>query len=56
MASDLPRGTQKYGTVTNPMVAGVVSTTQDPMPPVEYSKDAAASKYTTTNSSGNPIS
>ena len=54
MASDLPRGTQKYGELS-PGIGLTVSKTQDPMPPVEYDRNAAKSKYTTTNSSGNEI-
>jgi hypothetical protein len=66
MASNLVPGTQKYGEIDpaihitkstggikqpNP----VASITQDPCPPVEYGRTAAASQYETTNSSGAPI-
>ena len=60
MASDLPRGTQKYGEIEGTRgislrTTAVGSITQDPMPPVEYDRDAAASKYTTTDSLGAEI-
>lgn len=55
MASNLVPGTQQYGAL-DPGVGTTKSTTQDPAPPVEYGRTAAGSKYTTTNSSGQPIS
>ena len=54
MATSITPGVSAHGEVTNPIVAGVVSTTQNPMTPVEYGRTAAKSKYTTT-ASGDPL-
>ena len=56
MASNLTPGTQQYGEIdNNRAVGGLESITQDPLTPVEYGRTAAASKYTTTASSGAEI-
>lgn len=56
MASNLVPGTQQYCTIEAARgIGGVETITQDGLPPVEAGLTAAASKYTTTASSGNPI-
>ena len=56
MASNITPGTQQYGTIEAARgIGGTESVTQDPLTPVEYGRTAAASKYTTTASSGNEI-
>ena len=55
MASNITPGTQQYGELTNGGVGATESITQDPLTPVEYGRTAAASKYTTTASSGDEI-
>ena len=55
MASNITPGTQQYGELTNGGVGVTESITQDPLTPVEYGRTAAASKYTTTASSGAEI-
>mgnify|MGYP001334349323 CR=1 FL=1 len=54
MASNLVPGTQKYGEL-DPAIGLTASITQDPFSPVEAGRTAAGSKYTTTDSSGEPI-
>ena len=61
MASNITPGTQQYGTIEaargiSLRTSEVGSVTQDPLTPVEYGRTAAGSKYTTTASSGDPIS
>lgn len=56
MASNLVPGTQKYCTIEAVRgIGGVETVTQDGLSPVEAGLTAAKSKYTTVNSSGNPI-
>lgn len=56
MASNLVPGTQQYCKIEAARgIGGVETTTQDGLSPVEAGLTAAKSKYTTTNSSGNPI-
>ena len=54
MASNLTPGTQQLGEI-DPAIGLTASITQDPFSPVEAGRTAAGSKYTTTNSSGDPI-
>ena len=54
MASNLVPGTQKYGEL-DPAIGLTASCTQDPFSPVEAGRTAAKSKYTTTDSDGDPL-
>ena len=50
MASNIDAGVGQHAVLTNPTgLAG--STTQNPLTPVQYGKNSAKSKYTTTTSS-----
>ena len=50
MATDITPGVGQHATITNPG-AKAVSTTQNPLTPVQYGLTAAKSKYTTVTSS-----
>ena len=50
MATDITPGVGQHATITNPG-AKAVSTTQNPLTPVQYGMTAAKSKYTTVTSS-----
>lgn len=51
MASNIDAGVGQHATLTNPgALAG--SVTQNPLTPVQYGKNSAKSKYTTTTNSG----
>ena len=56
MASNLVPGTQQYCTIEAARgIGGMETITQDGLSPVEAGRTSAKSKYTTTNSIGNPI-